>query len=557
MGDSYASGVGAGPQPPDDTNRCFRFPNAYPVVAQSQLKPAPLKFNNVACSGNTFQQIKDKELLDTPENDGRYGTRPPWGKDPEFVSITMGGNDVGILNLISTCILSFKLWGMDCEEVIKSGHDIIQSQKFQQDLNDLIQAVVDKGRKTSLGNRFKVFVVGYAQFFNQQRTQCNDVTFKPSWNPLPAQKLTIDRRTKMNQLALALNKALSDASNHFKDQGVYYVDYDKQYEGHRFCDRDEPAPNDPETYFFNWYTKDDPKLAQVQKIFEKMPTYIATIKSGGSKQGAFKTDQDYIDALATAAGNDIESQSLMSDSVRIFHPTTRGHQQIRDVLLKSLNDNGVGGASAPASPSQPQHPQCHGVGGDFWMLSRDQAVSAAEQFCRQTVKDKEYFQGSADSVKLSLHNKDDSKPISGIQNCVGDFKIIIDGCDGNDPLNNPHNYKFGGKYTTPNGWTFSVQPTAIKPDENSCDVSYKLLLNEFEVRGKNFPDARLGADGGGLKSQIQGCGALTEWHFEWTPKDVKYQWYAKGHLPIGTKACMGRAVLSAGGTSKGNCHGAG
>lgn len=71
MGDSYASGVGAGTQPPDDTNRCFRFPNAYPVVVQADLKPVPSKFNNVACSGNIFGQIKDKQLLDKPEMDGK------------------------------------------------------------------------------------------------------------------------------------------------------------------------------------------------------------------------------------------------------------------------------------------------------------------------------------------------------------------------------------------------------------------------------------------------------------------------------------------------------
>jgi len=102
-----------------------------------------------------------------------------------------------------------------------------------------------------------------------------------------------------------------------------------------------------------------------------------------------------------------------------------------------------------------------------------------------------------------------------------------------------------------------VKPTATKPTEDSCDVSYKFAIDTFEVRGKNFADARLGANGEGLKKEIKGCGALTDWHFNWTPKDVRYQWYASGTLPVGTKSCMGRAVRSAGGTSAGNCHGAG
>lgn len=238
-----------------------------------------------------------------------------------------------------------------------------------------------------------------------------------------------------------------------------------------------------------------------------------------------------------------------------------------------------GKADATTSPPEegPSDPvlKCHGVGGDVWMLSRDQAVSAAEQFCKQDAKDIQsvdrqpdpkqrltplncrYFQGSADDVKLSLHNHDDSKPISAVADCIGNFKVIIDGCDGNNPTHNPHNYKFGGVSTTTDGWEFKLEPQAKKPTENSCDVSYEFWEDLFEVRGKNFPDAKLGADGEGLKKEIKGCGALTDWSFEWTPDDAKYQWYARGHLPIGTKSCMGRAVQTAGGASSGGCRGAG
>ena len=390
MGDSYASGVGAGPQPADDTNRCFRFPNAYPrVIQESGLDPKPDTFNNVACSGNTFDQIKDKELLDKPQDDGKNGRRPAWGKAPEFVTITMGGNDIGILNLIATCILSFKLWGMDCEEVIQYGHTTIESQKFKDDLNDLIDAIIKKGRGTPVGDKFKVFVVGYAQFFNQKTTQCNDVDFKPPWNPMPAQKLTVERRTAMNGLALALNKALASAVDRVKDKNVYWVDYDDDFETHRFCDRDEPKPDDPETYFFNYYTKEDPKMEKAKQVFEKIPAYKTT--SEGSKENVFKTDADFINALADAAEGDPEAESVLSDTVRMFHPSTRGHDKIKEIVIKALKDEGAteGGDTEGQNLPPADALKCHGVGGDVWMLSRDQGVSAAEQFCKQDVKEKE------------------------------------------------------------------------------------------------------------------------------------------------------------------------
>ena len=142
LGDSYASGVGAGEQPADDTNRCFRFPNAYPAVMQSgpgSLQPNPLIWNNVACSGNTASQILDKEFLDQPEDDGKNGIRPVWGDKPEFVTINMVGNDIGILNLVTTCILPFKLWGLNCDQVIQEGMKIAQSDELKANFTAIIE----------------------------------------------------------------------------------------------------------------------------------------------------------------------------------------------------------------------------------------------------------------------------------------------------------------------------------------------------------------------------------------------------------------------------------
>lgn len=163
MGDSYASGVGAGPQPADDTNRCFRFPEAYPAVMQSgdgALDPRPEKWNNVACSGNTFDKILEKEFLDKPKKDGKYGVRPAWGDAPEFITLTMGGNDVGILNLIATCIYSLKPFGQDCDQVIEGGHKELEKPEFAENAKKVIQTALIKGRGTIVGSKFAVFVSG-------------------------------------------------------------------------------------------------------------------------------------------------------------------------------------------------------------------------------------------------------------------------------------------------------------------------------------------------------------------------------------------------------------
>jgi hypothetical protein len=202
---------------------------------------------------------------------------------------------------------------------------------------------------------------------------------------------------------------------------------------------------------------------------------------------------------------------------------------------------------------------CHGISGDYWVMSRDAAVAAVKTFCGQAEHTKKYNEGSVNELELSVRKvNDDSKAPTDAPDCVARFQnAVIDGCDGNDAVNNPHGYKFGGTLTTGDGWEYKMTPLSQQVNQVSCDVAYKFFFDGFEIRGKNLPDAKFGAEGEGLRKQVAGCGAITKWQFERTPNDCCFQWYASGQLPIGTKGCVGRALVSAGGSGDGNCHGAG
>ncbi|KAL2044016.1 hypothetical protein N7G274_003537 [Stereocaulon virgatum] len=100
-------------------------------------------------------------------------------------------------------------------------------------------------------------------------------------------------------------------------------------------------------------------------------------------------------------------------------------------------------------------------------------------------------------------------------------------------------------------------PPPAAPNADSCDVAYKFFLDQFEVRGKSFDQAKLGNNGDGLHRQIKGCGAVTDCSFTMTPNDPTCQCFASGHLQIGTKACVGRAFVPAGGADVANCQGPG
>lgn len=193
------------------------------------------------------------------------------------------------------------------------------------------------------------------------------------------------------------------------------------------------------------------------------------------------------------------------------------------------------------------------------MRSRDIAVGNVYDFCGQSEQYKRYNEGTENALELYVkHIKGDSSNPQDAPDCVGRFlRAVIDGCDGNDPVNKPYNYKFGGTLRASDGWTYTMAPMDEKINEIHCDVTYGGVESIFEVRGKDLPDAELGVDGNSLWDEIKKCGTVTGWHFNWTPQDCCFQWYAYGQITVGTKACIGRALLAAGGSSKGNCHGAG
>lgn len=227
-------------------------------------------------------------------------------------------------------------------------------------------------------------------------------------------------------------------------------------------------------------------------------------------------------------------------------------------MMGSLSSDTDTDEPEDTSPPPEEENACHGVSGDYWIMSREVAVENVKDFCSQTEDIKTYNVGSVNELELSVEFNSEPGSPTDAPDCVGRFQnAVIDGCDGNDPINNPNNYKFGSTLTTTDGWQYKMVPLSKQVNEVNCDVSYKFFYDAFEIRGKNWPSAKLGINGQGLRDELLGCGALTKWKFELTPDDCCFQWYATGQLPIGTKACVGRAVESAGGSNKDNCHGVG
>ncbi|KAK6431021.1 hypothetical protein LTR95_012820 [Oleoguttula sp. CCFEE 5521] len=104
-------------------------------------------------------------------------------------------------------------------------------------------------------------------------------------------------------------------------------------------------------------------------------------------------------------------------------------------------------------------------------------------------------------------------------------------------------------------------PPAPQSDPDAteiCGTWYKVLFDHFEIYGAHFDDSEFSSDGEKLKHELEGCGEVTKWSFKTLTNDPNgFQWFASGNLPVGTKACVGRAAVSAGGSSPDGCTGAG
>ncbi|KAL8893978.1 MAG: hypothetical protein Q9192_004737 [Flavoplaca navasiana] len=510
---------------------CYQYSYGYPnlVNMDGMMGINPLRhFQYLGCSGALIDDIKNDQV--------------PKMQRSKAVLLSAGGNDAHLAVILNYCVYQWaSKFYLSCDPHLDSGESEVKSDGYVNSLKSLLQAVEAK----LANDASRIYWAGYMKFFDDTSADCDEVTWAFSYQYTTRQFLTQARRSTTKDDDEDEEKNIDQPEKRELDDSSHPLD----------PRNDIPGPLNNDTFqgkignFILQGTQDqtmDVEGARAGEVnVEGIPTWMGRCFH------------------LTKFGNEIVASNIIL--AMIDEQAKMMNQPAEPIILNfeacpignSLEEGGENLEGSPTTGS-PDPLKCHGVGGDVWMLHRDQAVSAAEQFCAQEVKEKEYFQDSEDHVKLTLSNTDPAKPISDLTDCVEKFKTVIDRCDGDNPTHNPRNYKFGGTYTdASSGWEFKLEPLAFKPTDNTCDVSYKFVLNHFEVRGKNFPDAKLGADGEGLKEEIEGCGLLTSWKFEWTPDDPRFQWYAKGKLPVGTKSCVGAATQTAGGKHAGSCKGPG
>lgn len=193
LGDSYASGVGAGSYTAESGN-CKRSSKAF-----SQLwanTHAPVSYVSAACSGATTADVTNNQLSALSS-----GT--------SLVSMAIGGNDVGFASVLQNCVL----WSTTtCVNAVNAAEDLARSI-LPGRLDTLYSAI--QGRSPSAD----VVVLGYPRFYDTSVSFCLG--------------LSTTSRNKINEGADVLDGIIATAaSNH----GFAFADVRPSFAaGHQIC----------------------------------------------------------------------------------------------------------------------------------------------------------------------------------------------------------------------------------------------------------------------------------------------------------------------------------
>ncbi|KAI9762486.1 MAG: hypothetical protein M1840_001246 [Geoglossum simile] len=353
FGDSYSAAPGAGQQVVGG-EACWRHDGGYPYKLYALLNNgARLPDTDIfSCTGDTAQQIERQAFFMDGNADlviaiiltalmrGLANIVPQ-------ITISLGGNNVGFGNVVNSCVYRFggPIRAVDCDVALDDARS-----KIAHELDGPVEATLKTFLSRSTNDNLKMYVTGYAKFWNAATTQCDGVSWQ-YWLPSTGDKMTQDRRRQMNTLVDQVNTRLANVVAGLNNPKIHFVDYDALYNGNRFCEEGviEPQKNG----------EDRPNLHMHQ-----VATEYGQIKPEPSLPGAEPASSWARDIIAVrqahpdAAPVDAYANLSTPDSAdllplwmtKVFHPTQLGHSKIAQAVHDAIGDSPVGVPSGGFQP---------------------------------------------------------------------------------------------------------------------------------------------------------------------------------------------------------------
>lgn len=263
LGDSYASGEGAGDYAPwsDNSgstriarNNCHQSANAWirktvlpgqwtPIGALADSGDPGLDFHFLACSGAETQNLLPYYTVGTPKpvnaegQTGRYGQAGTVSQldagyldeNTTLVTLSIGGNDMRFAGILEACIKEAyatvnPLVNGDCSELVLAGETLGIAEASVFHLGELTSSLIDLFeliRERAPNAQIAVF--GYPKLFETD-TQC-----------LP---VAPNNQEWLNGIADGLNTVISAVASGSSQPGepdIFFVDTQATFTGHNLC----------------------------------------------------------------------------------------------------------------------------------------------------------------------------------------------------------------------------------------------------------------------------------------------------------------------------------
>ncbi|POX36658.1 lipase [Streptomyces sp. Ru73] len=192
LGDSYSSGLGAGSYD-SGSGSCKRSSKAYPALWAAANSPASFTF--AACSGARTGDVLSSQLASLNASTG-------------LVSITIGGNDAGFADTMTTCVLQSE---STCLSRVQQARAYIDNT-LPGKLDQVYSAISGKAAAA------RVVVLGYPRFYKLSGSCIAGLTEK--------------ERAAINGAADEINSVTAKRA---ADHGFAFGDVNTTFAGHEIC----------------------------------------------------------------------------------------------------------------------------------------------------------------------------------------------------------------------------------------------------------------------------------------------------------------------------------
>ncbi|MDX5319264.1 MAG: SGNH/GDSL hydrolase family protein [Actinomycetes bacterium] len=207
LGDSYASGAGTSSGTAEE-NECRRSDAAHPNLLAAEVEAlADLDF--VACSGATTEDLLAEQL-------------PAVGAGTQVVTMTIGGNDVGLTRSLRVCALTPE--STDCTGAVAGAQDVIGQLPAR--IADVIGQVRERAPEA------RVFVTAYPVLVGA------DVVAGTAACTIAGFDVPPEVAQVSDAINNSLNEAVAAGVEQAGDPDAVFVDVAPAFEGHDLCAAD-------------------------------------------------------------------------------------------------------------------------------------------------------------------------------------------------------------------------------------------------------------------------------------------------------------------------------